>query len=218
MSVKRVYQSSLRQRQARSTRRAIIGAASRLFAEHGYGATSVDQIAQAADVSRATVFASLGGKPALLKAAYDVAIVGDDEPVPLPARPRSRLIQAEPDVHRFLVLYAGLVADIDRRVAGIYEAVRGAASADPAVATLWETIQRERRIGAGNVVDQVRSKAPLRDDLDLAAAADLVWVLIDPWLYHQLVTQRGWAHARFETWLGETLQAQLLPVPDRDAR
>ena len=114
MSVKRVYQSSLRQRQARSTRRAIIDAASRLFAEHGYGATSVDQIAQAADVSRATVFASLGGKPALLKAAYDVAIVGDDEPVPLPARPRSRLIQAEPDVHRFLVLYAGLVADIDR--------------------------------------------------------------------------------------------------------
>src|SRR6185369_15389921 len=94
MSVKRVYQSSLRQRQARSTRRAIIDAASRLFAEHGYGATSVDQIAQAANVSRATVFASLGGKPALLKAAYDVAIVGDDEPVPLPARPRSRLIQA----------------------------------------------------------------------------------------------------------------------------
>jgi AcrR family transcriptional regulator len=211
-AVKRVYQSTLRQRQARSTRLAIIGAASRLFAEHGYGATSVDQIAQAADVSRATVFASVGGKPAMLKAAYDVAIVGDDEPVPLPARPRSRLIQAEPDVHRFLVLYAALVADIDRRVAGIYEAVRGAASADPAVASLWATIQRERRIGAGNVVDQVRSKAPLRADLDLVAAADIVWVLIDPWLYHQLVDQRGWPHERFEAWLAETLQAQLLPA------
>jgi AcrR family transcriptional regulator len=217
-AVKRVYQSTLRQRQARSTRRAIIAAASRLFAEHGYGATSVDQIAQAADVSRATVFASVGGKPAMLKAAYDVAIVGDDEPVPLPARPRSRLIQAEPDVHRFLVLYAALVADIDRRVAGIYEAVRGAASADPAVASLWATIQRERRIGAGNVVDQVRSKAPLRADLDLVAAADIVWVLIDPWLYHQLVDQRGWPHERFEGWLAETLQAQLLPAHGRDAR
>jgi hypothetical protein len=148
----------------------------------------------------------------MLKAAYDVAIVGDDEPVPLPARPRSRQIQAEPDARRFLALYAGLVAEIDARVAAIYEAVRGAASADPAVAALWATIQRERRTGAGNVVDQLRGKAPLRDGLDPAAAADLVWVLIDPWLYHQLVLQRGWPHAQFELWLAATLQMQLLPT------
>jgi len=86
--VKRTYQSTLRGAQAQSTREAVIAAAGRLFSEQGYAATSIDDIAAAAGVSRATVFTSVGGKPKLLKTALDVAIVGDDEPVPLPERPR----------------------------------------------------------------------------------------------------------------------------------
>jgi hypothetical protein len=39
--------------------------------ERGYGATTIGDIAAAAGVSRATVFASAGAKPALLKAAFD---------------------------------------------------------------------------------------------------------------------------------------------------
>ena len=34
-------------------------------------------------MSRKTVFDSVGGKAQLMKLAYDFAIVGDDEPVPL---------------------------------------------------------------------------------------------------------------------------------------
>lgn len=40
-----------------------------------------DDIAAAAAVSRATVFSAVGGKPLLLKLAYDVAVVGDDAAV-----------------------------------------------------------------------------------------------------------------------------------------
>src|SRR2546426_12500193 len=109
--VKRSYQSPLRQAQARTTRKAVIGAAARLFAERGYVATSIDDIAAAAGVSRATVFSSVGGKPVLLKTAFDVAIVGDDEPVSLPDRPRSKAIREEPDQRRYLALYAGLGTD-----------------------------------------------------------------------------------------------------------
>lgn len=210
-AVKRRYRSLLREEQARATRLVIIEAAGRLFAKQGYGATSVDQVAEAAGVSRATVFASVGGKAAMLKAAYDVAIVGDDEPVALPDRPRSRRIQAEPDVGRFLDLYAGLVGDIDGRVALIYEALRGAAGAEPAVRALWEEILRERRAGAGNVVSLIASKGRLKAGLGASAAADLVWVLNDPGLYHLLVHQRGWPPERFRVWLAKTLRAQLLP-------
>jgi hypothetical protein len=46
----------------------------------------------------------VGGKPALLKTAFDVAIVGDDEPVSLPDRPRSKAIREEPDQRRYLAL------------------------------------------------------------------------------------------------------------------
>ena len=210
-AVKRVYRSTLRQAQAESTRLAIIDAAARLFAQQGYVATTVDQIAAAAGVSRATVFTSVGGKSALLKTAYDVALVGDDEPVPLPDRPRSRRIQAEPDARRFLALYAELVTEIDGRVAPIYEAVRGAASADDGARAVWDQIHRERRTGAGNVVRLVVSKGGLRAGLASEAAADVVWVLNDPGLYHLLVHQRRWHRDRFAAWLAETFQAQLLP-------
>jgi len=91
-SVKKPYSSQLRAAHARATRRAIVDAAARLFTEQGYGATTVGAIAEAAGVSRKTVFTSVGGKAQALKLAIDWAIVGDDEPVPLLERAlRARL-------------------------------------------------------------------------------------------------------------------------------
>ena len=209
-AVKRAYDSALRQGQARATRRLIVAAAARLFVGRGYAATSIDQVAEAAGVSRATVFQSVGGKPALLKAAYDVAIVGDDAPESLPERPRSRAIQAEPDPRRFLGRYVELVVEIDERIAGIYEAVRNAAAADPAIGALWETIQADRHVGATHVVEFLVAKGGLRRGLDRVAAADILWTLMDPTTYLRLVRDRGWSPGRYRAWLDETLQAQLV--------
>src|SRR5215470_12926937 len=100
--VKKPYSSALRAAQARATRRAIVAAAARLFGERGYGATTVDAIAETAGVSRKTVFTSVGGKAQALKLAIDWAMVGDDEPVPLLDRPHVRAGMAEPDARRML--------------------------------------------------------------------------------------------------------------------
>jgi AcrR family transcriptional regulator len=48
--------AGLRERKKRATRNAIRDAAMKLFAGQGFGRTTIDQIAEAADVSRATVF------------------------------------------------------------------------------------------------------------------------------------------------------------------
>jgi len=208
--VKRSYQSSLRGAQAQSTREAVIAAAGRLFAERGYAATSIEEIAAAAGVSRATVFTSVGGKSKLLKTALDVAIVGDDEPIPLPDRPRSRAIRAEPDPRKYLALYAELVTEIDGRLAGIHEAVRGAAGADRDARALWETHLAQHRQGAANVIGDLARKGGIRKDLDPETAADIVW-LLGPGTYQMLVHTRGWSPDRFQEWLTETYISQLLP-------
>jgi AcrR family transcriptional regulator len=189
----------------------VIEAAWRLFAEQGYAATSIEEIARRAGVSRATVFTSVGGKPLLLKTAFDVAIVGDDEPDSLPDRPESRAIRAEPDPRTYLARYAGLVAEMGSRLAPIAEAVRGAAGADGDARELWNVHLAQRRTGAANVVSDLLGKGGrLRAGLNPVAAADIVWVFNDPGLYGQLVLRQGWTPERFRSWLVESLQRLLL--------
>lgn len=171
----------------------------------------MESIAAEAQVSRATVFTAVGSKKALLKQAYDVALVGDDEPIPFPDRPRSQEVRREPDPWRLIERYVGLITEMYGRLAPIYEAVRGAASADPEVREVWETIGAERRIGSDNLIASLLARGPLREGLEPDAAADLMWVLNDPGLYHLLVNRRGWPADRFEVWLACAMQEQLLP-------
>ena len=215
--VKRPYQSTLRGAQAQSTRGAVIAAAARLFTERGYAATSIEEIAAAAGVSRATVFTSVGGKAKLLKTALDVAIVGDDEPVALPERPRSKAIRSEPDPRKYLALYAELVTEIDGRLAGIHEAVRGAAGVDADARALWESHLAQHRQGAANVIGDLTRKGGIRPGLDPDLAADIVW-LLGPGAYYMLVHRRGWSPKRFQGWLAETFISQLLPAEDATSR
>src|SRR5579859_4138447 len=125
------YTSQVRDEQARRTRRAIVTAAHDLFLAQGYAATTIDGIAEAAHVSRRTVFDSVGGKTALLKLALDWAIVGDDEPIALMDRPAIKAILAEPDPRQALMLWAQAVADAAARTAPLGEVLTAAADIDP---------------------------------------------------------------------------------------
>jgi AcrR family transcriptional regulator len=46
----------------------VVTAVARLFAENGYGATTISDIARAAGVAVQTVYSAVGGKPALIGA------------------------------------------------------------------------------------------------------------------------------------------------------
>lgn len=209
-SVKRPYRSPLRLARALETRRSIVDAAARLFAEQGYVATSVEAIAAAAGVGRATVFVTFGGKPALLKAAYDAAFGSGDERTPLIQRPEAQAVLAERDARRYLAAYVSLIADIFARVAPIHEVVRAAADADSEVAAVWEQIGTERLNGSRRIVAHLQERGGIRTSLEPSHAADLIWVLNDPGLYHMLVHRRGWQPAAYERHLTELLVRQLL--------
>jgi AcrR family transcriptional regulator len=208
----------LRSAKAAQTRRQVIAAAELLFVQRGYVATTVQDIAAAAGVSRATVFNSVGGKAALLRACYDVATVGDDDTVALPQRPQLRRVTDEPDQRRTIALYAAVIAEIGGRLSGIYEVFRAAAATDPDISAHWQQIQAERLRGARGLVRILGGKGPLRGGLNVDEAGDVVWAHIDASLYHRLVVERGWSDGRFELWFTHTLESYLLPPARRSRR
>src|SRR5437764_644034 len=72
-----------RARRAAETHARIVEAAGALFAERGYGGTTIEAVAAQADVAVETVYARFKNKRNLLGAYLDVAIVGDADAVPL---------------------------------------------------------------------------------------------------------------------------------------
>ena len=85
-----------------------------------------------------------------------------------------------------------------------------AAGADPDIAALWQRIQDDFYANQRSIVDALEAKGALAPGLDAARAADLLWTLNHPDLWHLLVGGRGWTPDAYEQWFGDTACAQLL--------
>jgi AcrR family transcriptional regulator len=208
---RRPYRSNLRARQARETRRAVVEAAAALFVARGYAATTVDAVADAAGVSRKTVFNAVGGKAALLKLAWDWSLVGDDEPVPMADRPAVRRIEACSDPGESIRLWVGMLVEVERRAAPIGRVLTVAADADPDAAALLARADAERLHGAREFARHLQRIGGLRPGISPTQAADVCWALNDGSMYQRLVIDRGWSHDRFRHWLAQVVGGCLLP-------
>jgi AcrR family transcriptional regulator len=208
---RRAYRSVLREEQARATRRAIVAAATELFVENGYAATTIDAVADRAGVSRRTVFVSVGGKPELLRRAWDFAVVGDDEPVTMADRPAVRLLQQQSDVRVAVRGWARVATGVSARVAPLARVLVAAADADPDVAELLAIVEDQRLTEARTFVSWVQSHGGLRRGVTTKRAAELCWVQMDPSVYRRLVLERGWTARQFERYLADVVEAAILP-------
>jgi AcrR family transcriptional regulator len=202
--------STRRAEQARATRRRITGQAARLFADQGYAATTLEQIAAAAGVAVQTVYFHFRNKATVLKEVVDVLATGDDEPVPLMDRPWVRRMRDEPDGRRALAIWLRNSRDLFGRVAPVMKIVRDAAGSDPQMAAQWQTNLAQRYAGQRAGVQQLADKHALRPDLTVDRAADIVFCLVSFEVYLLLTAERGWTPAQWEQWITATLTATIL--------
>ncbi len=209
-AVKRDYRSDLRTAQAQETRRSIVVAATELFVQNGYGATTIDAVADAAGVSRKTVFTAVGGKLDLLKLALDWAVVGHDQPIALSDRAAIRRLLDERDPRVVLAGFAAVFVDISKRIGPLLAALEVAAGTEPIARDLIEESQRFRLDDARKVVRRLRDIGALTTEITYQEAVDLAWLAMDPALYDRLVLTRRWKTKRFEQWLADGLCRQLL--------
>lgn len=206
---KRSYDSTKRQAQARATRAAIRDAATRLFVERGYAATTIQAIADEAGVAPQTVYAAFKTKFAVLKESLEVSIVGDDEPIPLMERADIVTISDEPDQHQRARMQARAVAQIQQRAAPMSLVARDAASTDPEVAAFWELGKAQRHMGMSEAARGLAGDDGLRVPVDVAS--DVLWVIFSPDVFMQFTRDKGWSVERYEEWLRDTIERTLLP-------
>jgi AcrR family transcriptional regulator len=209
VKARRAYDSPRRREQARATRRSILEAAQQLFIERGYVATTIEAIATTSEVSPETVYATFKNKRSILSQLIDVAIAGDDAPVPILDRAWVQSMGKEPDRGRRLHILARNGRLILERTAPIYEVLRGAASADPQMASLWEQHKAQRFAGQRKLVQVLTFGHPLREGLTTRAAVDEVFAIGSPETYRLLVLDRGWSADRFERWYADSLERLL---------
>jgi TetR/AcrR family transcriptional regulator, regulator of autoinduction and epiphytic fitness len=213
MSHPRTYHSPARAESARQTRRRIVGAARELFESRGYAGTTIDAVAEAAGVSRRTVFLSVGSKAELLKTAWDWGVVGDDEPVPMAERPHVLAMLQITDPAELVRLWVGQVLGVAERLVPLETVLNRAVDADADAAALRARIDVERQGGARMFVTHLESVGGLREGLTVDAGADICWVLMNPLLQARLRTDRGWTREAVADWLVRMTAASLLPGP-----
>jgi AcrR family transcriptional regulator len=208
---RRRYDSTRRQEEARKTRRAILAAARDSFLDVGYAKTTIATVAREASVSVETVYKAFGSKPRLAKAVFDVAIVGDDEPIPMLQREMVTRIEAETDPRRKLLLYGEHLTTAGPRAGELQLVLRDAAATDPAVAKLWDSMLEERLAGMSAFARHLFDGGYLRDDITFETARDVLWTYNSVEMYDLLVLKRGWEPDVFGRWIAEAMIAALLP-------
>jgi AcrR family transcriptional regulator len=222
VKVRRRYDSSRRQAQARLSRLRILDAARILFLDCGYAATTLDTIAEAADVAPGNLYRLCRSKKAILSELIDVSIVGDDEAIALHDRGWVRAVEAEADPRILLRGFASVARRVLDGAAPIHQLIRSAAAADPEVADLRLEHNRQRYSGQSRIAHALAERKALRPDLPEASAADVIYALMSPDVYWTLTQERGWTGDQYEEWLGETLCTSLLrphqPPPSGEYR
>jgi AcrR family transcriptional regulator len=184
--------------QAAQTRAAVLDAAAQLFGEFGWADTSMRRVAKAAGVSVETVYVGFGSKGDLLAAVMDVAVVGDDLPIPLAQREVALVLGTGTRDER-VTKAASMSAAISSRTCELVQALTQGSATDDLLAQRLGALDERRRKEIADYIKQVASRAPTRLELDE------VWLLTSAEVFHLLVHRSGWTPEQHEHWLADRL-------------
>lgn len=194
---------------SRRTRKKIVDAARELFVTQGYGATSLQEIADRAGVAVQTVYFVFHNKRTLFKDVVDTTIAGDAEPVATMDREWFRAASAEPTAAGQLRMHVHGTCEILARVAPIMPLIAAAAATDPEIAAQWPDGPDPRYTVHYSAAEALVGKPDARPGLSAETAADVLFGLLSPQLYLIFVRDRDWSSQTWEEWAATTLISQL---------
>jgi AcrR family transcriptional regulator len=208
---------SRREEYAEATRQAIVAAARRLFSERGYFATRVEDIAAAARVAPATVYAVSGGKQGLLRTLTDTVTT---DPI---LEATIGTAEAMDDPSAILGLVAATARSMREQFGDVMKVLVETAPHDKAVFESLTVATTRYRKAFVPIVQRLMRLEALREGLDLTEAVDVFWFYFGYAGMFTLHYENGWSYERAEYWLCREgsralLRDGLLPSSDGKTR
>jgi AcrR family transcriptional regulator len=200
----RRYDSPRRREQAGATRAAIAEAARHLFAERGWAATTVRDIARAARVSEPTVYNAYGGKAGLAIALVDALDSGAEA-----QRMMGELSAADDDPAAQLAALVGFDCRLYAHDGDVIAMMREAGRVEPDLAAAYREGRRRGRKNQRRVFSSWPASA-LRPGVDVDSACDSYAALCHIDSFRALTGDEGWSADRVEAWWRDALVRLIL--------
>ena len=198
-----------REEYAQATRQAILDAARKLFAERGYFAAKVDDIAAEARVAPATVYAVGGGKRGLLD---ELIRIWTTDPI---VEATITHIGASSEPVQIIREVASTVRLMREEFADVMRLLLTTAPHDPDVAEQLRSATNVYRDAFVPIAQRLSDLGALRRDLDVAQAVDLLWFYFGYGSLFTLHDDNGWSYERAERWLADQASRELLSADTR---
>jgi AcrR family transcriptional regulator len=208
--VKRNYRSPLREEAARRTRAQILDAAVRCFVAEGYATTTMRQIAEEAEVAERTVYAVFPSKLALFEEAVGVALAGDDQALPVAARPEFRAALDERDGEQALRMVVIQASALLERAGPLIMAGYEAAGADPALREAAKHGEHARAQDMGLIAGSLHAHGVLDAGVGPEWATDVLLAFLSPQVHQMLRRDRGRSLPEYQAFLLDSLRRALV--------
>jgi AcrR family transcriptional regulator len=202
---RRKYHSPLRAEQANQTRRRVLEAAYRLFADRGYSGTTVAAVAEEAGVSPETIYVSLGGKRGLLEQVIEMAVAGEDDREGAWWAEVAQLPRARERLQKMVEYSCRILA----RTRPIHTVIRGAADKEAFASALATRLLHDRLTAQTERIRRYLAD-DLRPGISVDEAGQRYCALASPELYYVLTVEFGWTTDQHRKWLTDLLETELL--------
>ncbi|WP_066042414.1 TetR/AcrR family transcriptional regulator [Herbiconiux solani] len=203
----RAYTSERRAIGAARTRSDILQSALALFAENGYAAVTMPQIAERARVSMATVYSAVGSKPQLVVALYDEAV---EDSV---ADAAMRVVAEATTPAEVVLAIAHGTRSLSERHPWLLGALYDNAGAEPVIADRLAAALRDLRERMEQAALRIEALGGADDqDVPEMTTILLFYFGVAPW---RSLRDAGWSWDRAEQWLAlQAMRALGLGLPD----
>lgn len=187
------------------TRKKIMETTRQLIEQNQGQAVRLQDIAEAAGVSRQAIYLHFGSRVGLMVATVQYV----DETAGL--MERTQYIRDEKDSVRALYMFVEFWADYIPTVYALAKRLLVLRETDEGAAAAWKDRMDSLRNGACRfLIEQLEKDGRLAPEWQTEAAIDFFWMIISIQTWESLVVDRGWSSEQYTAKLNQMIQRTLI--------